>query len=85
MLYLVLAVALAGDAPDPIPAMDEAIVAADEAIAAQQDIMELLEHLAAARAPVPDVVDPEPIAAVEAEELADSDSPGVSPLLVAVE
>ena len=47
--------------------------------------MELLEHLAAARAPVPDVVDPEPIAAVEAEELADSDSPGVSPLLVAVE
>tara|TARA_R110000751_G_scaffold30322_1_gene77680 strand:- start:240 stop:497 length:258 start_codon:yes stop_codon:yes gene_type:complete len=85
VLYLVLAVALAGDAPDPIPAMDDAIVAADEAIAAQQDIMELLEHLAAARAPAPDVVDPEPIAAVEAEELADSDSPGLSPLLAAVE
>jgi hypothetical protein len=67
--------------------MDDAIVAADEAIAAQQDIMELLEHLAAARAPAPDVVDPEPTAVVEAEaeELADSDSPGVSPLLAAVE
>ena len=87
MLYLALAVALAGDAPDPIPAMDEAIVAADEAIAAQQDIMDLLEELAAARAPAPDVVDPEPTAVVEAEavEPADSDSPGLSPLLVQVQ
>ena len=87
MLYLVLAVALAGDAPDPIPAMDEAIVAADEAIAAQQDILELLEDLAAARAPAPDTAVPETTAVVEApsEEPGDSDSPGVSPLLVAVE
>tara|TARA_R110000824_G_scaffold359432_1_gene546987 strand:- start:117 stop:374 length:258 start_codon:yes stop_codon:yes gene_type:complete len=85
VLYLVLAVALAGDSPYLIPAMDEAIEAADEAIAAQQDIMELLEHLAAARAPVPDVVDPEPAAVVETEEPGATDSPGVSPLLVAVE
>lgn len=85
MLSIVLAVALAGDAPDLIPAMDEAIVAADEAIAAQRDILELLEELAAARAPAPDVVDPEPVAVVEAEEPADSDSPGVSPPLVQVQ
>ena len=87
MLYLVLAVALAGDAPDLIPAMDDAIVAADEAVAAQQNILELLEDLAAARAQAPDVVDPEPTAVVEAEaeEPSDSDSPGLSPLLAAVE
>jgi hypothetical protein len=85
VLYLVLAVALAGDAPDLIPAIDEAIVTAEEAIAAQRDILELLEELAAARAQAPDVVDPEPTAVVEAEEPADSDSPGVSPLLAAVE
>lgn len=85
MLYIVLAVALAGDATDPIPAMDDAIVAADEAIAAQQDIMELLEHLAASMDPAPDVVVPGLPTVVEAEEPADSDSPGMSPLLVAVE
>lgn len=85
MLSIVLAVALAGDAPDLIPAMDEAIVAADEAIAVQRDILDLLEELAAARAPAPDVVVPEIPTVVEAEEPADSDSPGVSPLLVAVE
>ena len=87
MLYLVLAVALAGDAPDLIPAIDEAIVTAEEAIAAQRDILELLEELAAARAQAPDVVDPEPAAVVEAEseEPSDSDSPGVSPLLVQVQ
>ena len=84
MLYIVLAVALAGDAPDLIPAIDEAIVAAEEAIAAQRDIMDLLEELAAARAPAPDVVvsEPSPVVEAEAEEPSDSDSPGVSPLLV---
>ena len=87
MLYLVLAVALAGDALDPIPAMDDAIVAADAAIALQEDIMEMLEHLAWTMASAPDVVAPEAPAVVEApsEEPPDSDSPGVSPLLVAVE
>lgn len=51
MLHLVLAAALAGGAPDPIPAMDDAIVAADAAIAAQQEILVLLERLAEASAP----------------------------------
>ena len=87
MLYLVLAVALAGDALDPIPAVDDAIVAADTAIALQEDIMELLEHLAATMEPAPDVVAPEspPVAQAPSEELPDSDSAGVSPLLAAVE